>query len=122
MSRTLPPYYRRIEQAVRQQRRQQEGRGAPRRDGSRSLFYGDAFVMELQEGWQNETVYVLEGPVEDDLQHTLLEVHDEGIPIKERPRTGTARGSTSLMLSPLLPDGLLDPAVVWRKRPWHGTQ
>ena len=27
--------------------------------------------MELQEGWQNETVYVLEGPVEDDLQHTL---------------------------------------------------
>ena len=27
--------------------------------------------MDLQEGWQNETVYVLEGPVEDDLQHTL---------------------------------------------------
>ena len=52
----------------------------------------------------------------------LLELHDKGIPIKERPRTVTARDSTSLLLSPLLSDGLLDPAVVWGKRPWHGTQ
>lgn len=71
MGRTLPPYYRRIEQAVQQQDRQQGGRGAPHRTDSRSLFHADGFVLTLQDGWDNETVYVLEGPLEDDLQHTL---------------------------------------------------
>lgn len=71
MERTLPPYYRRVEQAVQQQGRQQRGRGAPRRAASGSLFHADGFALRLQDGWDNETVYVLEGPVEDDLQHTI---------------------------------------------------
>lgn len=71
MPQTLPPYYRRIEQTVRQQGPQQEGRVAPRRAASGTLFHADDFAMRLQDGWQNETVYVLEGPVEDELQHTI---------------------------------------------------
>lgn len=71
MGRTLPPYYRRIEQAVWQQGGQQRGRGAERRADSQFLFHADDFALRLQDGWQNETVYVLEGPVEDDLQHTI---------------------------------------------------
>jgi len=71
MARVLPPYYRRLEQAVRQQTQQQDAPGPTPRADSGSLFYADDFALRLQDGWQNETVYVLEGPMEDDLQHTI---------------------------------------------------
>jgi hypothetical protein len=34
-------------------------------------YQGDTFTLDLPVSWQDETVYVLNGPVEDDLQHVI---------------------------------------------------
>jgi hypothetical protein len=64
----LPHSYRHRERLARQQAIQQT-------DGSSSLrgsvFHADAFLLDLREGWKNETVYVLQGPEADELQHLI---------------------------------------------------
>jgi len=34
-------------------------------------YQGNAFQLELQEGWKDDTVYILSGPVTDGMQHNL---------------------------------------------------
>lgn len=62
VSNSLPSEYRRFERILRQQ----DGVGV-----EEPFFHADRFTIRAPESWTNETVYLLEGPVEDDFQHTI---------------------------------------------------
>lgn len=71
MSASIPEYYQGSGQAA-------EGGKPPRSsyppygvDAPAASFCADTFTLNLWDDWENETVYVLEGPVEDDLQHNI---------------------------------------------------
>lgn len=40
-------------------------------DQTTELFQGSSFKMAVQEDWQDDTVYILSGPVTDGMQHNL---------------------------------------------------
>lgn len=69
MTELLPDSYRQCERAVYEQIAPQAD--WVRRDSGSALLHADSFTMALQEGWTNETTYVLEGPHTDGLQHTI---------------------------------------------------
>lgn len=54
-----------------QQGQKKKGYGMRQTTYHGSTFRADAFTMDLREGWQSKTVYVLEGPREHDLQHNI---------------------------------------------------
>ncbi len=36
-----------------------------------NLFQGNKFRLELQDGWEDDTLYIISGPVDDGVQHNI---------------------------------------------------
>lgn len=77
MARDFPEYYRHL---VEKPSPPSPSPGS--KEGAASKAYrGNTFTLILPETWQDHSVYVLAGPVADDLQHTLTISVEQDLPV-----------------------------------------
>ena len=95
-------------------------------------YQADSFTMDLPETWQDATVFVLNGPLEDDLQHVLTINVDPDVAVRSlldyvdlhvRAQLEAVKGYRMLLKQQVaLRDGTPAYRVVFRWSPVEGRE
>jgi hypothetical protein len=64
----------------KQQTRPPVAHQGPVAEGPDKLFRGNSFTLNLYDGWQDETLYTIVGPVTDGVQHNIIVVMNRDVP------------------------------------------